>query len=84
MVRTELHIHMPLQETKLDISFESSQLVVFSLPPDMSSVIGNHRFADGFVLPVERKFKKFLFNSLITGRSFENLSYLLSYFLSQR
>ena len=46
-------------------------------------VFRNRESCDGFVLLVEREFYR-LFDSLITGRSFENLSYLSSCSLSQR
>ena len=62
----------------------SNRFAVYLLPTAMSAVIGNNTFVDGFVLPDERKLYKSLFNSLITGRSFENLSYLSSCSLSQR
>ena len=45
----------------------------------------NRESYDGFVVPVERELEKnLLFDFLITGRSFENLSYLSSCSLSQR
>ena len=62
----------------------SNRFVICSLPIAMSYVIGNHRFVNRFALSVEREFKRFLFNSVITGRSFENLSCLSSLLLSQR
>ena len=65
-----------------DFIFLFNQLVVYSLPTTMSSVTGNHTTAS-FSLFIEN-FKNFLFDSLITRRSFENLSYLSSYSLSQR
>ena len=42
----------------------------------MSSVIENHRFTPWILLSLfKENFKNILFNSLITARSFENLSY---------
>ena len=45
----------------------------------------NRESYDGFVVPVERELEKnLLFDFLITGRCFENLSCLSSCSLSQR
>ena len=48
----------------------------------MSSVAENHAIYLFYLL--EEKFKNLLLDSLVTGRNFENLSYLSSCSLSQR
>ena len=53
-----------------------------SLPTTMSSLTGNHMMVLFYLL--KENFKNLLFNLLITGKSFENLSYLSSCSLSQR
>ena len=65
-----------------DFIFLLNRLVVYSMPTAMSSVTGNHTM-DLFHL-LEENFKNVLFESLIMGRSFQNLSYLSSCSLSQR
>ena len=60
--------------------FLLNRLVVYSLPTAMSSVAENYTM-DLFCL-LKENFKNLLFDSLITGMSFENLSYLSIYSLS--
>ena len=59
---------------KLDFIFLLNRLAVYSLPTAMSSLTGNHAM-DLFYL-LKENFKNLLFDLLITGSSFENLSYL--------
>ena len=72
---------MCLCNRKLDFIFFLNRLVVYSLPTAMSSLTGNYTM-DFFYL-LKENFKNLLFDLLITGRSFENLSYLWSCPLSQ-
>ena len=65
---------------KLDFIFLLNRLVIYSLPTAMSFLIGNHTMDLLYLL--KENFK--LFDLLITGRSFENLSYLSSCSLLQR
>ena len=55
---------------------------VYSLPTAMSSVGWNYTM-DSFYL-LKENLKNLLFDSLITGKNCENLSYLSSYLLSER
>ena len=59
-----------------------NRLVVYSLPTAMTSVTRNHMI-DFFCL-LKGNFKNLLSDSLITGRSFENLSYLSTCSLSRK
>ena len=59
-----------------------NRLVVYLLPTAMSSKIGNQTM-DLFYL-LKENCKSILFDSLITGRNFDNLSYLPNSLLSQR
>ena len=65
-----------------DFIFLLNRLVVYSLLTAMTSVTRYH-IMDLFYL-LKEDFKNLLFDSLITGRNFENLSYLSSCLLSQR
>ena len=62
--------------------FLLNQLVIYSLPTAMSSLPGNR--AMGLLYLLKENFKNLLFDLLIIGRSFENLSYLSSWSLSLR
>ena len=72
---------MPLHK-ELDFTFLLNRFVVYSLPAAMSSLAGNHTM-DLFYL-LKENFKNLQFDLLITGRDFENLSYLSSCSFSQR
>ena len=65
-----------------DFIFLLNRLVVYSLSTAISSIKGNHTM-DLFYL-LKENFKNHLFDSLITGRNFENSSYLSSCSLPQR
>ena len=52
-------------------------LVLFPLPTAMSSLTGNHTMDLLYLL--KKNFENLLFELLITGRSFDNLSYLRSF-----
>ena len=65
-----------------DVIFLLNQLVVYLPSTAMSSQIRNHMMDLLYLL--KEDFKKPLFNSLITGMSYKNLSYLSSCLLSQR
>ena len=77
----ELHRHMPLHKYQ-DFIFLLNRFVVYLLPTSMTSVTGNHTMELFYLF--KENFKNLLFNSLITGWSFENLSDLSSCLLSQR
>ena len=62
--------------------FLSNGLVVYFMPTAISFVKGNHT-RDLFQL-LKENFKNLLFDSLIMGRSSQNLSYLSNCSLSQR
>ena len=64
---------------ELDFIFLLNRLVIYSLPTAMSFLTENHTM-DLFLL----NFINLLFDLLITGKSFENLSYLSSCSLSQK
>ena len=64
---------------ELDFIFLLNRLVIYSLPTAMSFLTENHTM-DLFLL----NFINLLFGLLITGKSFENLSYLSSCSLSQK
>ena len=59
-----------------------NQLVAYSLLTAMRSLTENHAMVLLYLL--KENFKNILFNLLITGRIFKNLSYLWSRLLSQR
>ena len=65
---------MSVCSKKLDFIFHLNRIFVYSLPDAMSSLTGNHTM-DLFYL-LKENFKNFLYDLLITGRNFENLSYL--------
>ena len=67
---------------EIDFIFHLNRLAVYLLPTAMSSLTGNHTM--GLLYLQKENFKNLLFNLLITGTSFENLSYLSSCSLSQR
>ena len=73
---------MCLCNGKLDFLFLLNRLVVYLLPTVMNSLTANHK-TDLFCL-LKKNFKNLLTDLLITGRSFEILSYLSSCSLSQR
>ena len=74
---------MTLEGTKCYISLE--WVCCLLVATAMSSVIENHTFVRWIFSPrLKETFKNLFFNSLITGRSFGNLSYLRSCSLSQR
>ena len=81
MIFNELNSHMPLQQGIRFICL-LNRLVVYSLPTAMSYSTVNHTM-DLFYL-LKEGFKNLLFDLLITGRSFEDLSYLSSCSQSQR
>ena len=64
-----------------DLTFLLNRLV-YSLPTTVLSVTGNHGM--DLFYPLKESFQNLLFDSLITGKSFENLSYLSSFSFSQR
>ena len=74
-------VHMPLQQGLIFyIPFESNCCLFVAYCHEFR----NSQSYDWFVLPVKKKnFKNPLLHSLITQRSFENLSYLSSCSLSQ-
>ena len=76
------YIAICLRNNDPDFIFLFNRLVTYSLPTAMSSVTGNHTM-DLFYL-LKENIKNLLFDSLITGRSFQNLSYQSSCSLSQR
>ena len=78
-VCNELNSRMPVeQEIRFYVPLELS----CCLSTAMSSLTGNHTI-DLFYL-LKENFKNLLFGLLITGRGFENLSYLSSCSFSQR
>ena len=75
-----IHNHMPLQQIpSFYIPLESTCCLISAYCHKFC----NRELYDGFVLP-DKNFKNIIFDSLITGRSCENLSYLSSCSLSQR
>ena len=80
------HIAICLSNKELGFIFLLNRLVVYSLPAAMtaaiSSVTENHTM-DWFYL-LKKNFKNLLFDSLMTRKSLESLSYLASCSLSQR
>ena len=81
MIRNELNSRC-FCNRKLNFIFLMNRLVIYSLPTAMSSLSRNHTM-DLFYL-LKKNFKNLLFDLLIMGKSFENLSYLSSCLLSQR
>ena len=82
MVWTELHSHRPMQQgPRFYIPREST-----CLSDAYCYEFRDRESYDRFALPLERELivKNLLFDSLIIGRSFENLFYLSSRSLSQR
>ena len=53
MIGTELHSHMSLQGPKCYIPLESACSLFVAYCREFC--IGNHKFVNGFVLPVEKK-----------------------------
>ena len=82
-VWTELHSHRPLQEgPRFYIPLELTCCLFATYCHEFR----NRESYDEFILPdlLKKNFKDLLFNSLVTCRSFENLSYLSSCSLSHR
>ena len=83
VIRPELkYIAICLCNNDPDFIFLLNWLVVYSMPTAMSFVIGNRTMYLFHLL--KEDFKNLLFDSLIMGKSWRNLSYLSSCALSQR
>ena len=65
-----------------DFIFLLNWFVVYSLPTAMSSVTGNHTMDLLYLL--KENLKNLIFDLLIRGRSFQNLSYLSSLFVVKK
>ena len=80
MVCNELSSHMPLQQETRYIFFVN-RLVVYSFPTAVNSLTGDHTI--NFFYLLKMNFRNLLFDLLITGHIFENLTYLSSCSLSK-
>ena len=70
------------KKKKLGFIFLLNRLVVYLLPTAMSSLTGNHMIDLMYLL--KEIFKNLLFDLLITGKGFQNLSYLSNCLLSRK
>ena len=82
LVWTELESHMTLQqEPRFYIPLESTCCLFFVYSHELHS---RESYDMDLFYHLKENFKNFLFDSIIMGKSFENLSYLSSCLLSQR
>ena len=82
LVWTELESHMTLQqEPRFYISLESACCLFFVYSHELHS---RESYDMDLFYHLKENFKNFLFDSIIMGKSFENLSYLSGCLLSQR
>ena len=75
--------YVSAKRTQIYIPLEST-CCLFSMPTVMSSVTGESNHTMDLFYLLKENFKNLLFDTIITEKSFENLSYLSSCSLSQR